>query len=101
MKKEDWEFIANNWGASDESVMNQIATIRDQDTTETAALNSKLTEKDAEIMKLNQQNIDLNKTNMNLILRLTEPGSSVVGNEPEQERKAASIYDLDAFIREV
>lgn len=101
MKKEDWEYIANNWGSPDESVMNQIATIREEDTTTTAGYEAKIREKDAEIYKLNQQNIDLNKTNMNLILRLTEPGSNIGGNDPEPEHVAANINDLDAFIKEV
>lgn len=100
MKKEDWEYIANNWGNPEESVLAKVAEIREADSLEQSNAAAELKKKEEEISKLQSQNIDLNKTNMNLILRLTEPGSNVGGNE-EEEHKAASIYDLDAFVKEV
>ncbi len=99
MKKEDWDYISEHWGNSEESVLERIASIKEEDSLTTSNYEAKIKEKDDEIAKLNQQNIDLNKTNMNLILRLTEPGSNI-GNDPEPERVAADINDLDAFIRE-
>lgn len=99
MKKEDWDYISEHWGNPEESVLEKIASIKEEDSLTTSNYEAKIKEKDDEIAKLNQQNIDLNKTNMNLILRLTEPGANI-GSNPEPERVAADINDLDAFIKE-
>ena len=73
MKKEQWEYIVNNWGTQDPVVMEEINKIKDADAIEAADLTAKLEEREKKILELTQQNVDLNKTNMNLILRLTDP----------------------------
>lgn len=99
MTSEQWKYLTDHWGDSDEVVMGEIAKIKDTDAIETNGYKAKISEHEASIQKLQQQNIDLNKTNMNLILRLTEPGQK--GGEPEPEYKAPSLSDLDAFVKEV
>lgn len=100
MKKEQWEYIVNNWGTSDPVVMEEINKIKDADAIEAADLTAKLEEREKKILELTQQNVDLNKTNMNLILRLTDPSIPPDDNEGDDEYTAPSITDLDAFVTE-
>ena len=99
MKAEQWEYITNNWGTTDPVIMEQIAQIKDADAAEAQALAAQVEERDAKILELTQQNIDLNKTNMNLILRLTDP-KLAPEPEPEPEPEAPDLSDLDAFVKE-
>lgn len=98
MKNEQWEYITTNWGTTDPVVMEEIAKIKDTDALEHQSLEAKITERDKKIQELTQQNVDLNKTNMNLILRLTDP-SIPPKEEEETEYTAPRIDDYDAFVK--
>ncbi len=101
MKKEQWEYITTNWGTQDPTVMEEIAKMKDADESELRDLETRVADRDAKIQELTQQNVELNKTNMNLILRLTDPAlSKTVEEEQEEEDKAPDINDLDAFVKE-
>lgn len=100
MKKEQWEYIVNNWGTSDPVVMEEINKIKDADAIEAADLASKLEEREKKILELTQQNVDLNKTNMNLILRLTDPSISSADDAEDDEYTPPALTDLDSFVTE-
>lgn len=101
MKKEQWEYITTNWGTQDPTVMEEIAKMKDADESELRDLETRVADRDAKIQELTQQNVELNKTNMNLILRLTDPAlAKTVEDEQEEEEKAPDINDLDAFVKE-
>ena len=100
MKKEQWEYIVANWGTQDPVVMEEINKIKDEDAIEAADLAAKLEELEKKILDLTQQNVDLNKTNMNLILRLTDPSISPEDKQDDEEYVAPAITDLDAFVTE-
>lgn len=100
MKKEQWEYIVANWGTQDPVVMEEINKIKDEDAIEAADLAAKLDERDKKILELTQQNVDLNKTNMNLILRLTDPSIPPEDKQDDDEYTAPSVTDLDAFVKE-
>lgn len=101
MKKEQWEYITTNWGTQDPTVMEEIAKMKDADESELRDLETRVADRDAKIQELTQQNVELNKTNMNLILRLTDPAlAKTVEEEQEEEEKAPDINDLDAFVKE-
>lgn len=100
MKKEQWEYIVNNWGTQDPVVMEEINKIKDADAIEAADLTAKLEEREKKILELTQQNVDLNKTNMNLILRLTDPSIQPEDKQDDDEYVAPAITDLDAFVTE-
>ncbi len=99
MKKEYWQYISDNWGSTDQAVMEQIAKYKDEDTISYSNLEKDLAEKEKNIQSLTQQNISLNRTNMDLVLRLTDPKTSAPAEEIEEEYKAPNINDLDAFVR--
>ena len=73
MKQEQWEYIVSNWASADPIVQEEIAKIKDADTLAMTEMENKIKDRDKKIQELNQQNIDLNKTNMSLFLRLTDP----------------------------
>lgn len=98
MKKEQWEYIANNWASPDPVVQEQIAKIKDEDELYVKDLQTKIEERDKKILELNQQNIDLNKTNMSLFLRLTDPALAKETEEEEKEKEIPELDDYDAFI---
>lgn len=100
MKKEQWEYIVSNWGTQDPVVMEEINKIKDADAIEAADLAAKIEERDKKILELTQQNVDLNKTNMNLILRLTDPSIPPADNQDDDEYTAPAVTDLDAFVME-
>lgn len=100
MKKEQWEYIVANWGTQDPLVMEEINKIKDADAIEAADLAAKLDEREKKILELTQQNVDLNKTNMNLILRLTDPAIAPDDKPDEDDYVAPAITDLDAFVKE-
>lgn len=100
MKKEQWEYVVANWGTSDPVVMEQIAKIKDEDELTLNELMGKIEERDKKIIDLTNQNVDLNKTNMNLILRLTDPSIAKVEEKEEEEYVAPSIDDYDSFVKE-
>lgn len=98
MKTEQWEYITTNWGTTDPVVMEEIAKMKDADALELQSLETKVADRDKKIQELTQQNVDLNKTNMNLILRLTDPAiPQKEADEPEYE--APKIDDYDAFVK--
>ena len=102
MKKEQWEYITTNWGTQDPVVMEEIAKMKDADEAELRELESRVSDRDAKIQELTQQNVELNKTNMNLILRLTDPALAAAAENihEEEEYKAPDLNDLDAFVKE-
>lgn len=98
MKNEQWEYITTNWGTTDPVVMEEIAKMKDADALEHQSLKTKISDRDKKIQELTQQNVDLNKTNMNLILRLTDP-EIPPKEDDEPEYKAPRIDDYDAFVK--
>ena len=102
MKKEQWEYITTNWGTQDPVVMEEIAKMKDNDELERIELETRITDRDKKIQELTQQNVELNKTNMNLILRLTDPALAAAAEkvQEEEEYQAPDLNDLDAFVKE-
>lgn len=100
MKTEQWEFLTANWGTQDPVIMEQIAKMKDEDESTFRDLESKIEERDKKIVDLTNQNVDLNKTNMNLILRLTDPSLPPAQKDDEEDYTPPSITDLDAFVTE-
>lgn len=98
MKTEQWEYITAHWGTDDPVIMEEIAKIKDADTLEYQSLNQSIEDRDKKILDLTHQNVDLNKTNMNLILRLTDPKIPHVEKEKE-EPATPKLTDLDAFVK--
>lgn len=99
MKKENWEYITTNWGSEDATVMEEIAKIKDTDALELQALQNELEETKKTVQSLTQQNVSLNRTNMDLILRLTDPLTSDKAQEEEAEYQAPALDDYDAFVK--
>ncbi len=99
MKKENWEYITTNWGSEDATVMEEIAKIKDTDALELQALQNELEETKKTVQSLTQQNVNLNRTNMDLILRLTDPLTSDKAQEEETEYQAPALDDYDAFVK--
>lgn len=99
MTKQDWEYIVANWASSDEYTMEEIARIKDRDELARKELEDKLKERDDKIRDLTQQNIDLNKTNMSLFLRLTDPAIERVEVKEEEDVKIPEITDYAAFVK--
>lgn len=97
MKKEAWDYIQAHWGDSDQTVMEQISKYKDEDDIEVTNLNKKLEDAQEENRKLTQQNVDVNKTNMALILRLTDP--KLPPREEEKEYEPPKFNDYDSFIK--
>lgn len=102
MKKEQWEYITTNWGTQDPVVMEEIAKMKDSDELERTELETRITDRDKKIQELTQQNVELNKTNMNLILRLTDPALAAAAEKVQEEEgyQAPDLNDLDAFVKE-
>lgn len=98
MKNEQWEFITSHWGEPDESILEEIKNIKTQDEKDYQDLLDTITERENKIRELDRQNIDLNKTNMNLVLRLTDPKTAQL-DEHQEELNIPSINDLDAFVK--
>ena len=97
MKTEQWEYITAHWGTDDPCIMEEIAKIKDSDTLEYQNLNQSIADRDKKILDLTHQNVDLNKTNMNLILRLTDP--KIPREEKKEEPEPPKLTDLDAFVK--
>ena len=95
MKKENWDYIQAHWGDTYQSVMEQIAKFKDESDIEVADLTKKLEDAKAENLKLTQQNVEVNKTNMALILRLTDP--TLPPPEKEKQYEAPKPTDYDSF----
>lgn len=100
MTKEQWEIITANWGTQDPAIMEQIGKIKDEDAITLANLEKAVADRDNTIRELTQQNVDLNKTNMNLILRLTDPAITPEPKVEDPEESIPAISDLDSFIKE-
>lgn len=97
MKKEAWDYITSRWGDADQSVMEQIAAYKDEDEIEINNLKKALEDAKAENLKLTQQNVEVNKTNMALILRLTDP--TLPPPKKEEQYEAPAVTDYDAFLK--
>lgn len=100
MKREDWDYITNKWGDPEEDTLNTIAKLKEEDEKATADLIAQLEQKDAKIRELEQANINMNRTNMDLVLRLTDPANPANHEEAEIEEDVADLNDLDAFVDE-
>ena len=98
MKTEQWEYITNNWGTTDPVIMEQIAAIKDEDALATKTAEEAIADRDKTIRELTQQNVDLNKTNMNLILRLTDPALGSGKEDEEEEEDVVKTTDYDEFV---
>lgn len=94
MKKEAWDYIQAHWGESEQIVMEQIAKYKDEDEIEFNNLNKSIEDAKAENLKLTQQNVEVNKTNMALILRLTDPSLPPPSKETSYEAPKPTDYDL-------
>lgn len=97
MKKEAWDYIQSHWGESEQTVMEQIAKYKDEDEIEFNNLNKSIEDARAENLKLTQQNVEVNKTNMALILRLTDPNLPPPPKEVPYE--APKPTDYDSFLK--
>lgn len=98
MKKEQWEYITSNWGTQDPVIMEQIAAMKDEDALAAKTAEEAIASRDKTIQELTQQNVELNKTNMNLILRLTDPAISNDKEEEEEDEKPVRTDDYDEFV---
>lgn len=98
MQASDWEFIVSNWGSEDESVQQKIGEMKQRDSQEFNNLNAKIAESDKAIEKLQFQNTELNKTNMNLVLRLTDPALMQQPDPEPDIKKGKSLTDYDSFV---
>lgn len=99
LSKDNWDYITANWGSTDETVMGVIAKIKDEDVLSTEAQNAKIAELEEKVQGLTQQNVDINKTNMSLILRLTDP--SLPPPPKKSEYIAPQVNDYDSFVKGV
>lgn len=97
MKKEAWDYIQTHWGESEQTVMEQIAKYKDEDEIEISGLNKAIEDAKAENLKLTQQNVEVNKTNMALILRLTDP--SLPPPSKDEPYEAPKPTDYDSFLK--
>lgn len=101
MKKEQWDFITENWSSDDPVVMETIAKYKDEDTAACLELENKIKERDEKILELTQKNADINNTNLKLMLRLTDPAITNEGADREEdEYEAPALDDYDSFIKE-
>lgn len=99
LSKDNWDYITANWGSADETVMGEIAKIKDEDVLSTEAQSAKIAELEEKVQSLTQQNVDINKTNMSLILRLTDP--SLPPPPQKSEYIAPQVNDYDSFVKGV
>lgn len=99
MNREQWDELTNMWGTPDEGTLERVAQFKDNDLLATENYIKEIEQRDAKIRELEQSNIELNKTNMNLILRLTDPTNAQIDEEPS-EPEIADVTDLDAFYHE-
>lgn len=97
MKKEQWDYIQAHWGDSDPTTMEEIAKIKDEDELERQQLQSSLDDAKEENRKLTVQNVEVNKTNMALILRLTDP--KLPPNKEKEVPSVPAFSDYDAFVK--
>lgn len=99
MTAEQWTYLVDHWGSDDQSVQEEIAKIKSDDNQVFTNLQKDLKERDDKIQSLTSQNIDLNKTNMNLILRLTDPSITPPDSgENQKEKRPPDLNDLDRFV---
>lgn len=97
MKQEAWEYITAHWGDSNPEVMEQVSKYRDESDLEEQNLNKSLEDAREENRKLTQQNVDVNKTNMALIMRLTDP--TLPPPKKDEEYEAPKFNDYNAFVK--
>ena len=73
MRKENWNYIADNWASTDIVVQEQISKFMDEDQLEHQELLNKIEERDKRILELDRQNRDLNNNNIDIFLIMTAP----------------------------
>lgn len=102
MKQEFLDFLRNNLGNLDEGGLATLDSgINEIDGT-IAELEKAIAEKDAKIRDLEQANIGLNKTNIDLVLKMT---GTPIEEEPKSEEQIReeieeAIPDLDSALDE-
>lgn len=97
MTREKWEEILNLWGNPDEGTLERVKQAMDEDLIATDNFIKEIEARDNKVREIEQSNIELNRTNMNLILRLTDPQQAQIDEVVEPE--VADINDLDAFVK--
>lgn len=97
MTNEQWQYLVDHWGSSDPTVQEEIAKLRDADKAATDDLEKRLEEQTKRGDDLLQQNVDLNKTNMNLIMRVLDPEAP--GNEPPPDYEPPELTDYGSFVK--
>ena len=100
MKAEQWEYITTNWGTSDPVIMEQIAQIKADDEAELKKLQVAVEERDKTIQDLTKQNVDINRTNMDLMLRLTDPKNAPAPDDEDDIDDIPDLDDFDAFVED-
>ena len=99
MRKENWNYIADNWASTDIVVQEQISKFMDEDQLEHQELLNKIEERDKRILELDRQNRDLNNNNMALFLRMTDPKLANEAQKLFEEPKIPRINDYEAFVK--
>ena len=99
MRKENWNYIADNWASTDIVVQEQISKFMDEDQLEHQELLNKIEERDKRILELDRQNRDLNNNNMALFLRMTDPKLENEAQKLIEEPKIQRIHDYEAFVK--
>lgn len=99
MRKENWNYIADNWASTDIVVQEQISKFMDEDQLEHQELLNKIEERDKRILELDRQNRDLNNNNMALFLRMTDPKLANEAKKLIEEPKIPMINDYEAFVK--
>lgn len=95
MTKDQWEQLTNIWGNPDEGSLETVRQMMDKDLLATDNFIKEIEKRDEQIRQLEQAKIDLNNTNMNLVLRLTDP--NVAQPDEVKEPEIPNVDDYDAF----
>lgn len=96
MTRETWDELTNMWGNPDESTLERVAQMKDEDVLREESYIKTIEELQQKLREVEQEKINLNNTNMNLVLRLTDPTNAQI-DEEESEPEIPDISDLDAF----
>lgn len=99
MKPEQWEYIINNWGSSDPLVQQEIASMKDKDAEEFNNLNAQLDDRNKKIQELTQQNTEVNRLNMAMVLRLTDPNNQGGSDDEDGGYIPPDVDDYERFIK--
>lgn len=99
MDQEFWESMFNLMGQSDEVSLEKLAKCKTTIEETIAGLNDRIATLTSANEDLEFQNRDLNKTNINLALRLTDLPSTATGESTEEsEDDEFDINDLDSMV---